>query len=668
MHKCDCRTILRCILCVTLLVVGVSPVDAQSATQAPTETPAHRVLELPKNGSADLQQQMFLLQQLKSLLKGKLPGAKSPADLPPELQNLKNMFDKFGGQIPESMLPRPEDISPELIEQVKSNPQLKRQVQQMLEQYQRNGRLPKSNGQGGSQMPLPPNSGNPSPGRPGRQSSTEPPTGPDDSIRPANRRADPGRNGREPLQPSSSTPNGTQPNEPSSSRRADALQRLKEMWDKANPEDSTTPAAQPGQNTQRPGTRRDNSVTPTQPGDGNRPSSDSPNDFNGPNGFSGPLPDSPEGWDKLLNDMIQRQRDVVNGQQPRPNQTPATRPGSTGSSNRQRPGQASDSPNSSSGSSDSSKPSVKEFLEQMQGVVPKDFQPFPSSKNTASTKGDDAAAAQAKRDAVVKRQKETSDSLRDKGLKATLKGILSDAKREAKEAEAQASTDPDAAAGEGGMSTAMIETLDGIRKDVFEMVLDGDITLQENSTKANSGTPNSNAPPQKSESMLGGFREVAGNMISDLSTPDVPVPPDASSAAEAAADAVGAVSLGGWIVPLLVIGLIAVLLAWRTGLLKDVAAVLSNEQPSTTGMQIRTKGDVVRAFHSMALKPVRKTKNWWTHQMVTRDIAAQAPAKSDQVGVLAELYEHARYLPDEQDFTPQQIQDARRALQQCEER
>ena len=73
MQSCDCRRILRAMVCMTLMLVAINPLQAQ----APTETPAHRVLELPRNGSADLQQQMFLLKQLQSMLGGKQPDSSS---------------------------------------------------------------------------------------------------------------------------------------------------------------------------------------------------------------------------------------------------------------------------------------------------------------------------------------------------------------------------------------------------------------------------------------------------------------------------------------------------------------------------------------------------------------------------------------------------------------
>ena len=85
-------------------------------------------------------------------------------------------------------------------------------------------------------------------------------------------------------------------------------------------------------------------------------------------------------------------------------------------------------------------------------------------------------------------------------------------------------------------------------------------------------------------------------------------------------------------------------------------------------MDIRGKADVVRAFHEMALHPTRLAQHWWTHRMVTKQIAEQSPDTTYQAGVLAELYEQARYLPDDEEFTPEQIQEARHALNQCGKR
>lgn len=666
MQSRDCRRILRCIFSLTLLLRCVSPLIAQ----VPIETPAHRVLELPKNGSADLQKQMFLLQQLKAMLGGATPNAQPanqpqspPPVLPEQLQNMKKLFDQFGGQIPEGMMPRPEDIPPELIEQVKANPQLKRQVEQMLQQYKQDGRLPQSDGRGGFQMPLPPTDGSQPQPKPQDNAGRNP------GIRPADRRPDPGPNGSQALEPPQRQPgNSREPNSEDSKRRADALQRFKEMWENANP-----PATASDGNSQRntDGSPGSNAGEPSQ-----RPSGDM--------GSTATLPETQAGWDKLLNDLIQQQRDGANGivWNPQPDGESNSPAGNN------RPGSQSNSgqPSSQSMNDRNGKPSVQEFLEQMKGVVPPDFDP---SRTTANRNGEPAgvseeAAAQAAREEVIKRQQETSDSLQSQGLRATLKNIVKDAQRKAKEEQARAlvsgeaedSTEPGGDTAAGGMSGAMLETLKEISKDVVEMVKDGDLSISGNPNGSNDNNNNNNnggaetqpsqtTRPNESDSMFGGFREVAGELISDLSEPEPPAANNSASPESILPDELP--SLSNWIVPLLVLALIGGLLAWRMGVI-DVNGVLAGPSKAIRTDQVRTKADVVRAFHSMALKPVRKTQNWWTHQMVKQHITTQTPEKTYQVGVLTELYEHARYLPDEQDFTPEQIQEARRALQQCEER
>ncbi len=81
---------------------------------------------------------------------------------------------------------------------------------------------------------------------------------------------------------------------------------------------------------------------------------------------------------------------------------------------------------------------------------------------------------------------------------------------------------------------------------------------------------------------------------------------------------------------------------------------------------IRTRRDVVRAFHQFALRPATPAPNWWTHREVERQVAATTPVLQPTIQTLTDLYEQARYLPDDTDFTPDQIGSARRALEQCE--
>ena len=81
---------------------------------------------------------------------------------------------------------------------------------------------------------------------------------------------------------------------------------------------------------------------------------------------------------------------------------------------------------------------------------------------------------------------------------------------------------------------------------------------------------------------------------------------------------------------------------------------------------IRSRSDVVRAFHHFALRPATPAPTWWTHREVERQVAQATPSLQPAIQTLTDLYEQARYLPGDADFTPDQIGTARRALEQCE--
>jgi hypothetical protein len=82
--------------------------------------------------------------------------------------------------------------------------------------------------------------------------------------------------------------------------------------------------------------------------------------------------------------------------------------------------------------------------------------------------------------------------------------------------------------------------------------------------------------------------------------------------------------------------------------------------------EISTRRDIVRAFHQFALRPMMPVADWWTHQQVAQEVATSTPSLEPAIQQLAEIYEQARYLPEETEFTADQIGTARRALEQCQ--
>ncbi len=82
--------------------------------------------------------------------------------------------------------------------------------------------------------------------------------------------------------------------------------------------------------------------------------------------------------------------------------------------------------------------------------------------------------------------------------------------------------------------------------------------------------------------------------------------------------------------------------------------------------EIRTREDVVRAFHALAKQRLRATQAWWTCGYVTNRFEQLLPQHTSQIKTLAGLYEQARYFPTEHRLTIDQIENAKHALKHCE--
>jgi hypothetical protein len=87
----------------------------------------------------------------------------------------------------------------------------------------------------------------------------------------------------------------------------------------------------------------------------------------------------------------------------------------------------------------------------------------------------------------------------------------------------------------------------------------------------------------------------------------------------------------------------------------------STLQPS----EIQTRADVIAAFHDLALSPRQAVESWWTHRAAAQKLGAESPQSRQAVDTLAEIYEQARYLPDDVELPADRIQSARTALAEC---
>ncbi len=80
---------------------------------------------------------------------------------------------------------------------------------------------------------------------------------------------------------------------------------------------------------------------------------------------------------------------------------------------------------------------------------------------------------------------------------------------------------------------------------------------------------------------------------------------------------------------------------------------------------LRTREDVVIAFHQLALLRTATAATWWTHRLFERKLSQAKPEIRSAMEVLANIYEQARYSPPDQELDAEQLLRARQALQQC---
>lgn len=79
---------------------------------------------------------------------------------------------------------------------------------------------------------------------------------------------------------------------------------------------------------------------------------------------------------------------------------------------------------------------------------------------------------------------------------------------------------------------------------------------------------------------------------------------------------------------------------------------------------ITTRSELVQAFHRMIGTSGTSFEDWWTHRRAAIEISKVNSSATSDLEFLSELYEIARYGPTDYQFTDEQFQQARRALEQ----
>jgi hypothetical protein len=81
---------------------------------------------------------------------------------------------------------------------------------------------------------------------------------------------------------------------------------------------------------------------------------------------------------------------------------------------------------------------------------------------------------------------------------------------------------------------------------------------------------------------------------------------------------------------------------------------------------LRSRGDVVRAYHRFVLQTSQPVATWWTHRYAATQLTTATPQLALAMNELTTAYEHARYMPPEFELSVEQLERVGTALRQCD--
>jgi hypothetical protein len=215
------------------------------------------------------------------------------------------------------------------------------------------------------------------------------------------------------------------------------------------------------------------------------------------------------------------------------------------------------------------------------------------------------------------------------------------------------------------LSKSMSKMLDGLKDDLVKIAKDA--RFNDPPERSRSDRSMTRPSPSESNSMIDTLRKSASEILAGPSRTSN----SGNNAASSPSAASSAFSGEFDFTPVLVLaGVLAALAVVFFGLrhvkLRSAnAAELQFAGPPLKPADINSRADVVRAFHEFAMRSAQSVQSWWTHRNVQQAILEKAPEYRAAVETLANTYEQARYLPVEQELSPEQLESARSALQQC---
>lgn len=206
-----------------------------------------------------------------------------------------------------------------------------------------------------------------------------------------------------------------------------------------------------------------------------------------------------------------------------------------------------------------------------------------------------------------------------------------------------------------GIQSALSRAIDGAARSVAEQTASGSSTEP--------GRPQPRGPGSENGGLqrIGQTAEWLGSLANRATAASESVH---ESMADATPDALSSSSfrMADLMLPMLLPGAAIGVLWWLQRRSPEFEADSPGRPAAKMPASIRTREDIVTAFHVIAARTPAVGANWWTHRRAAVALVQSNPKSRSDVEALAELYEQARYLPENELLTDEQLSRAGEAV------
>ena len=684
-----------------------------------SDRPTQRWLPLPQGESTTLNARARLLQELQELMSNENSDSKSPPLSESQLQQMEKSLNELQKQFGSDKLPNLEDIPPEWINEALGDPLVRKQAQQLLEKYARDRQLPnpgRSNQSRSSDaVPLPRREPS-STKRPPARSSANPTR---DSASQDSAERDEQLQAPENSQREAGDANSTLLPKQPDGERIDALKQLFEKLKKiegdqkgdavmrTGPQSSGTKDRRPGNSNSTDDARKLPQALPVNPSNSN-----SANNSPRP-GTSNSQLNAPKS--RLPSSETNRPSDARSSRQPTSPELPNSaemedEPSSLKSTEspdlKQTGEELAESvlqeriPDLSTPTAETrNDKAIRNSTPQQKPNTSNARQPRSSKTNdrstppnSASTKPNEANSTAASQPTQVESEMDLKTQLERQGLGSALKSIVKKTLQEQNElnSKSKTNTQPSATTSQRAASEKSSTASAPTSKTKPSGNAAANPTAPPTESVASktpppkttpSSTPRgadpkvpSVQPPSNSSSSMSGLRDLAAEVWGAIrSTPgEKTSSPAGNSTPNPDSDL--STNLGfswqgaTWV--LFFLALIALAAFFLLARKRIVLAVAAREAEARVAKElladgIRTRADVVRAFHRFVLRRTQPVATWWNHRYVATRLTENSPQLSQVISDLASVYEQARYLPPHVELTSEEFNRVQSALSQC---